>query len=90
MTTKAAFVQVVVRDPEGNVIATDAANGTTDDEGVTITVPIGYLPNVENAAPGDITVTVIPAATVINPAGYVSSSDDTENLTRTVIFNLEP
>lgn len=78
MTLKTASIAVLIRDPEGNIIGQENAYGPTDDEGLTVVVPIGYLSNIQNAAEGDITVTIIPPPVINPPAVYEGRVDDVE------------
>lgn len=87
---KVVFVQVLIRDPENNIIGSECANGTTEDDGATITVPLGYLPNMANAAPNDIILTVQPPPTTTSPVAMTGRVDDTENAISTITLNLQP
>lgn len=87
---QAVFIQVLLRDAENNIVGGECSSGYTEDDGVTCVVPLGYLPNIQNAAPSDIILTVQPPATITNPVSYVSSANDEEGGTRTVVLNLQP
>ena len=98
MTTRAASIDVLVRDdaqgtatgtPFG-VINVEMAQGTTEDDGVTVVIGNGYLPNIGSAAPADIKVTVHQPPIETQPAALLSRVDDAVENTSTLTFNLAP
>lgn len=76
MERKTAVVQLVGRDADGNVISSDSVNGYTDDDGVTVVIGQGYLPNLANAAKGDVTLTIAPPTVESVPAVASVLADD--------------
>jgi len=84
---KIACVEIFMRDSEGVIQGVQMANGYTDDDGVTVVIPNGS-PNIHEAVPTDISVTVIPPPTANTPAELVSRVDDVEANTSTLTFNL--
>lgn len=76
MERKTAVVQLVGRNADGNVISSDSINGYTDDDGVTVVIGQGYLPNLANAAKGDVTLTIVPPAVESKPAVASVLADD--------------
>lgn len=81
---KPCTVLVVSRDSEGNANGEMSYESTTPDDGVTFVMPIGYLPGLATALPGDITVRVA----TINEIAPVSASVvvDYETEQQTVTF----
>lgn len=81
---KPCTVIVVSRDSEGNANGEMSHESATPDDGVTVTMPIGYLPGLATALPGDITVRVA----TINEIAPVSASVvvDYETELQTVTF----
>jgi hypothetical protein len=98
MTTKAASIEVYVRDnAEGTIggtpfgiLTVESAQGTTDDEGATVVIGNGYVPSIGNAAPADIKVTVHAPPVEKQPAELLSRVDDAIENTSTLTFNLTP
>lgn len=87
MTTKTVSIQIVWRDPETNdVIAGENTTGTTEDEGATVVIGNGYVPNILTANPADIQRTLIPPPTELPPPSGVSRVDDVEANTSTLTF----
>lgn len=85
---KIACVEILMRDPEGVIQGVQMANGYTEDDGVTVIIPNGYAPNIHEAVPADISVTVIPPPTANTPAELLSRVDDAEANISTLTFNL--
>lgn len=81
---KPCTVIVVSRDIDGVANGEMSYESTTPDEGVTVVMPIGYLPGLATALPGDITVRVA----TINEIAPVSASVvvDYETEQQTVTF----
>ncbi|MFO0293784.1 MAG: hypothetical protein ACK51F_10630 [Rhodospirillales bacterium] len=98
MPTRAASIDVLVRDDElgttggtpFGVLNVETAQGTTDDDGVTVIVGNGYLQSIGFAAPADIKVTVHQPPVEIQPAALVNRVDDAIENTSTLTFNLAP
>lgn len=94
MPIKNVSIEVDIRDPETNEYhGTSSANGTTADDGVTVTILNGYVPTINAAAPADIRVHVqeIPPPPVLHtPAQFVSRVDDAEANTSVITFDLTP
>lgn len=87
MTTKTADISITIRDAEGNPISNQNATGTTDDEGVTVTINLGYLADIQSVPPADIVFNLIPPPVPLAPSGVVSRTDDVENNTSTITFS---
>jgi hypothetical protein len=89
MPTKSAYVEAYQRDPEtGEIMVVHQANGTTEDEGVTITIPNGYLPLLTSTPPEDIKIQIQALPELKTPAGLVSRVDDPEANTSVLVFTL--
>lgn len=58
MSQKQVEITAVTRDAEQNSLGTQSTFGWTEDDGATVTIGVGYLPDLENCLPGDITVSV--------------------------------
>lgn len=86
MPQKTVSIQVAIRDSEGEIISNDSVQGTTEDEGVTVRIPIGYLPNAGSAPIEDWEILVHTPPTDFNPQSVVSRTDDTEAGTSTIVF----
>ena len=87
MVTKNISLVALVRDPQTNEIVTsDPGFGTTEDEGTTVVIPHGYMPNILTVNPSDILRTLIPIATDIGPPSGVSRVDDPDLNTSTLTF----
>jgi len=95
MATKPVTIEVYVRDDEHGttggtpfgILNVESAQGSTDDEGVTVVIGNGYLPNVAVVAPADIKVTVHQPSVFNQPAELVSRVDDAVENTSTLTFN---
>jgi hypothetical protein len=81
---KPCTVLVVSRDSEGNANGEMSIECTTPDDGITAIMPMGNLPGLATALPGDITVRVA----TINEIAPVSASVviDYETEQQTVTF----
>jgi hypothetical protein len=90
MPTEIVAVDAYIRDGEGTVVTVQSAQGTTEDGGVTVVVPNGYLPNIDSVPAADIRVIVSPPPVEHQPAAFVSRVDDAEANTSTITFNLNP
>lgn len=73
---------------DGEIISRTEANGTTEDEGVTCVIPLGYVPYLGTADPADVELTVHQPATVHTAPVVESITPDTENNIQTVVFDL--
>lgn len=89
MTTKTVDLSLDARDAEGNVYFTHPAIGTTENEGVTVVIPIGYLPPIEVTPLSDLRMTLIPPPEPKHPVSLVSRVDDAEAGTSTLTFAFE-
>ena len=87
--TKTADLSILIRDPEGNIVGNQNAIGTTDDEGVTVAIPLGYLNDIQNVPLSDLTFNVIAPAVPKTPTAVVSRVDDVENNISTIVFGYE-
>lgn len=87
--TKTADLSILIRDPEGNVMGNQNAIGTTDDDGVTVVIPLGYLNDIQNVPLSDLTFNVIAPAVPKAPTAVVSRVDDVENNVSTIVFSYE-
>ena len=86
MATKNVDLNVLIRDTEGNIVSTQNALGTTEDEGVTVIVPAGYVSDIGSVPIADVTVKLIPLPIDLAPTAVVSRTDDLEANTCTVVF----
>jgi hypothetical protein len=87
MPTQNCDVAVILRDSEGVQVGSENALGTTEDNGVTVVVPLGYLPSLLTAPLADITRTVIPPPVYLPAPAGVSRLDDVEANTSTLSFS---
>ena len=85
---KNVYVQVNIRNTEGDIVEQESAPGTTVDDGVTVIVPIGYLPNINKAQPSDILLTVSAPSTQVIPTGIVDDVSDEVSGSRTLTFTV--
>jgi hypothetical protein len=95
MATKELFVHSLWFDPDTpylSVFESEAYTGKTEDEGQTVTFPIGYLPNTPNSQygpPSEIRRTLVslppPPVELPLPRG-VTRFDDWENGITTLTF----
>jgi hypothetical protein len=89
MTTKNVTVGYCLRDPQTQEINTDfETTGTTEDEGITCTLPIGYLPAITEALPSDVRVRVHQPVVELSVAEVVSVTPDEIAGTQTMVFEL--
>jgi hypothetical protein len=84
-------MMILIRDPNdpSAIIANQNAVGTTDDDGVTVTIPLGYLSDISNVAMTDFTGNLLPPPIPFQPTGVVSRTDDYENNTSTIVFSYD-
>lgn len=87
---KVCAVEAFVRNADNEIVTVDNVQGTTADDGVTVVIPIGFLPNISRCAPADIKVTVFPKPAETQPAALVSRVDDPIAAISTLKFNLRP
>jgi hypothetical protein len=86
---KPVTITMKLRDEENNIIGNVQNSGTTEDEGLTVLLGLGYLPNVAAAAAlGDVTVEV--ATTTLSTFEPVAAEAvaDVENNMQTITFTL--
>jgi hypothetical protein len=86
MTTKGVTIYCITRDPEGNVTGNSEASGHTEDEGITSVIPLGYMPQIAAAQPGDIILTVHQLPIVHEDVSFVSTTADEEAGTQTIVL----
>lgn len=85
--TRYVEVQEMLRDAETNeIIGSNRGFGTTEDEGVTVVIPNGYVPMIETTPAEDITVTLLPVPITKVPSSLVSRVNDAEANTSTLVF----
>lgn len=85
--TKTVSINFYERDGEGNIIGNPNAVGSTDDEGLTIVVPLGYLPGIENAPPEDVFIVVNQPATEVAVGSLTVTTDEENNIQ---VINVTP
>lgn len=87
---KAVSIFCKTRDAEGNENGNTEAQGTTEDEGVTCVIGLGYLSMLTNPnfQVGDAKVTVHQPAVEIENVAVVSVTPDEENGIQTIVFAL--
>jgi hypothetical protein len=79
MPTKLVTLQVLTRDENNEILNNESAQGTTEDEGTTVVIDAGYVPNILTALPSDILRTVHqPSVDKPAPTG-VDRTEDIEN-----------
>jgi hypothetical protein len=85
---KVADIFMVTRDPEtGDPTGSLSQAGTTEDDGATVLIGLGYLPGIATAAAnGDVTVTVLTTTTDIFEPTAAEAVPDVENNTQTITF----
>ena len=86
MTTKSVSVSTIIRDENGNQINENTCEGITEDDGPSVTMGFGNLPDIANCLPGDIVVRVNSVRVI--PSNLVGTSVDEE--AGTVTFSLMP
>jgi hypothetical protein len=89
MTAKNVALALDVRDAEGVIMATHNAQGVTSDEGLTVVIPLGYLPPIEETPIADLHMTLIPPPEPKAPTALVSRVNDYEAGTSTLTFAYE-
>lgn len=85
---KSVTITCLLRDPEGNVIGNTDATGTTEDEGQTCVIGLGYLSQLATAQPGDVSLVVHQPATEYPEVDVVSVTPDIENNIQIVVLEL--
>lgn len=94
MATRMVSVEVFLRDETGAIIGIDSCNaGTTEDDGLTIILPRGYLPNIGDAAPGDVRVIIHnPPTEIGNKPGtgatFIERTEFADSETQTISLSL--
>ena len=87
--SKEVSVRVLMRDQEtGEVVGENVCSGWTDDEGATVTMGIGNLPQLATAQPGDIRLSVFQPSVIYDPVTMISLVEDTESGMQTLTFDL--
>ena len=82
-------VDVNIRNEDGAIIYQDSVNsGETDDDGRTIRILIGYLPNIRISIPGDVRIIFFELETGITGASFIDRSDDVESKISTITLAL--
>lgn len=89
MATKTVDLLLEVRDEEGVVNVTHPAIGTTEDEGVTVVIPLGYIPPLPGAPVSDLRMTLLPLPEPVFPTALISRVDDFEAGTSTLTFSFD-
>jgi hypothetical protein len=89
MTSKIADLSVSIRDQDGYIYTAQNAVGTTEDDGVTVVIPLGYMPNLVDAQMSDLVFSVIPPPVSKTPTAVVSRTDDYESGTSTLVFSYD-
>ena len=87
MTTKAVDLSVLVRDPNDPtfVMSSQNAQGMTEDDGVTVVIPLGYMNDLRTDTLPDLTINLIPPPVYLAPTVLVSRTDDYEAGTSTLV-----
>lgn len=85
---KGITINCATRDPEGNLNGNLETSGTTEDDGVTCVIGLGYLPQLSVAPPEDIKLTVHQPVVDYMAPTVVSVTPDEENGQQTVVFTL--
>lgn len=88
MTTKRAVVDAVYRDENGEQIYVLSHEGTTTDDGATVTVGLGYFPGMENLPAADLKVTVHPNPVEKVPTAFNGRTPNEEENTQVLSFTL--
>ena len=82
-------VEVDIRDESGAIIYQDSVNtGFTDDDGRTIKIPLGYLPNIAKAQRGAVRVIFTESGGDIAGASFVDRADDFDAGESTISLSL--
>lgn len=87
-TTKRAVVDAMYRDENGDHTHTLSHEGTTTDDGATVTVGLGYFPGIENLPVADLKVTVHPNPTEKVPTAFNGRTENAEENTQVLSFTL--
>ncbi len=86
---KPVTITMKLRDEENNIIGNVQNSGTTEDEGLTVVLGLGYLPNVAAAAAlGDVIVEVATTTTATFEPVAAEAVPDVENNMQTITFTL--
>lgn len=84
MVTKSVSVTTITRDENGNPISQTSCDGVTEDDGVTVTMGIGNLPEIGDVENGDIVVRV--STVNVSNVSLVSAVEDHDAGTVTFTF----
>ncbi len=87
MATKGVNIFMLQRDENGDVSGSTSTYGTTEDEGATVLIGLGYVPGIENAPVTDIELTLLPLPVQLPTPASVSRTDDVEANTSTLVFS---
>lgn len=82
--TKSCSVTTIIRDENGNSISETTCEGSTNDDGLTVTMGIGNLPAIGDCLAGDIIVRV--STVNVTQPSLVSIDEDTETGLQTFTF----
>jgi hypothetical protein len=83
---KQVDIFMTTRDENGEPNGSASMIGTTEDDGLTVQMPLGYLPGIQNAQPGDIVRRVLTVNTTESQPGAPTVTPDTENGVQTLTF----
>lgn len=84
MATRRVSIEVPVRNSDGVVdYVENAMSGYTDDDGKTIVIPNGYVPNIGKAFPNEVRV-ILHTDPEEKTGTFVSRVDDSEANTSTI------
>lgn len=86
MPTMQVTVEAFIRDGEGQIITVETAPGTTEDDGATVIIPNGYVPNLLTTPAVDVRVTLHLDPIFKQPAELVTRVNDAEANTSTLTF----
>lgn len=87
MTTKTVDMSLTLRDETGFPYSAQNAVGTTEDDGVTVVIPLGYLPNIAETPLTELSTNLLAPPVAIAPTSLVSRTDDFEAGTSTLVFS---
>jgi hypothetical protein len=84
MPQKSVSIQVLIRDQESTenpkpVINSESVTGTTEDDGLNVAIPAGYVPSILNVPAADVLRTVHQPSTDLPAAASVSRTEDEPN-----------
>ena len=84
-------IVVTQRDPNDPevVIGNQMAYGTTEDDGITVVIPLGYVPDLVTSAMSDVVMNVTRPPVPKAPTRVVSRTDDFEAGTSTIVFGYD-